>query len=138
MNNQNLEKLIIDRTLNDIAEKSPKGFYNVQDIQRINSYITYLSDELNLNLVVDDIILGEALTKQKLNNIIDNVNKIRSVWYVAETTPPTPVLSNSWDYNKANNIEKILLALDEFMQSVKIDKLYCGTFSAGNQIKFRG
>lgn len=137
MTNNNLEKLVTDRTSQDVVKRTEKGLYNVKDIQRINSYIKYLSDELRLNLVVSDVVLGETLTKEKMQNIIDNINKIRRAWYVATDTPQTPIAS-SWDYVKANNIEKILLALDEFIQSVKIDKIYSGTFSAGKQIKFRG
>ena len=39
MYNPNLEKLITDRTAQDVATGAKKGFYNVSDIQRINSYI---------------------------------------------------------------------------------------------------
>lgn len=137
MNNPNLDPLITDRTTQDVTTGTKKGFYNVSDIQRINSYIEYLSDVLGLNLTVTGVSLGQALTRTQMQSIIDNVNAIRAVWYVASDTPITPIAVN-WDYVKANNIEKILKVLDEFYQSVQIDKLYSGTFRAGNQIKFRG
>ena len=137
MNNSNLDPLITDRTEQDVVTGTKKGFYNVSDIQRINSYIEYLSDVLGLNLTVTDVFLGQALTRAQMQSIIDNVNAIRDVWYVASDTPQTPIAVN-WDYKKANNIEKILQALDEFYQSYQIDKLYSGTFRAGHQIKFRG
>lgn len=137
MNNSNLDPLITDRTEQDVATGTKKGFYNVSDIQRINSYIEYLSGVLGLNLTVTDVFLGQALTRAQIDDIISNVNSIRAAWYVASDTPQTPIAVN-WDYAKANNIEKILKALDEFYQSVQIDKLYSGTFRAGHQIKFRG
>lgn len=137
MNNPNLDPLITDRTSQDVTTGTKKGFYNVSDIQRINSYIQYLSDVLGLNLTVTGVSLGQALTRTQMQSIIDNVNAIRAVWYVASDTPITPIAVN-WDYVKANNIEKILNVLDEFYQSVQIDKLYSGTFRAGHQIKFRG
>lgn len=137
MNNPNLDPLITDRTAQDVATRTEKGFYNVSDVQRVNSYIEYLSDVLGLNLTVTDVSLGQALTRAQIDAILSNINAIRAVWYVASDTPQTPIAVN-WDYKKANNIEKILLALDEFYQSVQIDKLYSGTFRAGNQIKFRG
>ena len=136
MNNKNLEPLITDRTSADIGVTA-KGFYNTSDIARINSYISYLSDELGLGLTVNNVTLGQALTRAQMQSIIDNVNAIRAAWYIASDTPNTPQPFN-WDYQKANDIEKILLALDEFYQSVQIDKLYSGTFRAGHQIKFRG
>lgn len=137
MNNPNLDPLITDRTSQDVAQRTQKGFYNVSDVTRVNSYIEYLSDVLDLNLSVTGVSLGQALTRAQMDDIINNVNSIRAVWYVASDTPQTPIAVN-WDYVKANNIEKILLALDEFYQSVSIDKIYSGTFRAGNQIKFRG
>ena len=137
MNNPNLDPLITDRTTQDVTTGTKKGFYNVSDIQRINSYIQYLSDVLGLNLTVTAVSLGQALTRTQMQSIIDNVNAIRAAWYVANDTPQTPIAVN-WDYVKANNIEKILKVLDEFYQSVQIDKLYSGTFRAGHQIKFRG
>lgn len=137
MNNQNLEPLVTDRTPQDVTERTQKGFYNVSDVQRINSYIEYLSDVLGLNLTVKNFSLGQILTREDFDDILDNVNTIRAAWYVSHETPATPIAVN-WDYVKANNIEKILLALDEFYQSSQIDKIYSGTFRAGNQIKFRG
>lgn len=137
MNNPNLESLITDRTAQDVTTRTEKGLYNVKDIQRINSYIEYLSDVLDLNLTVTNVSLGQALTRAQMDAILSNINAIRAAWYVASDTPQTPIAVN-WDYKKANNIEKILLALDEFYQSVQIDKLYSGTFRAGSQIKFRG
>ena len=137
MNNPNLDPLITDRTAQDVATRTEKGFYNVSDIQRINSYIEYLSDVLGLNLTVTDVSLGQALTRAQMDAILSNINAIRAAWYVASDTPQTPIAVN-WDYKKANNIEKILLAFDEFYQSTQIDKLYSGTFRAGSQIKFRG
>ena len=137
MNNPNLDPLITDRIAQDVSTGTKKGFYNVSDIQRINSYIEYLSDVLGLNLTVTGVSLGQALTRAQMDAILSNINAIRAAWYVADDTPITPIAVN-WDYVKANNIEKILKVLDEFYQSVQIDKLYSGTFRAGNQIKFRG
>ena len=137
MNNPNLDPLITDRTSQDVATRTQKGLYNVSDIQRINSYIEYLSDVLGLNLTVTGVSLGQALTRAQMDAILSNINAIRAAWYVADDTPITPIAVN-WDYVKANNLEKILKALDEFYQSTQIDKLYSGTFRAGSQIKFRG
>ena len=137
MNNTNLDPLITDRTAQDVSTGTEKGFYNVSDVQRVNSYIEYLSDVLGLNLTVTGVSLGQALTRAQMDAILSNINAIRAAWYVADDTPITPIAVN-WDYVKANNIEKILKALDEFYQSTQIDKLYSGTFRAGNQIKFRG
>lgn len=137
MNNANLAALITDRTAADVLNKTEKGYYNIADIQRINSYIQYLSDVLSLNLTIETFIIGEELTRAEMESILNNINTIRAAWYVADDTPQTPE-AFAWNYEKANDVERILQALDEFYQSVQIDKLYSGTFRAGAQIKFRG
>ena len=133
----NLEPLIYDRTQQDVTQRTKKGFYNVSDIQRINSYIEYLSDVLGLNLSVEDVSLGQALTRAQMDDILKDVNALRAAWYVSHETPPTPIAVN-WDWQKANDLEKILFSLNEFWQSKLRDKIYSGTFRAGSQIKFRG
>ena len=133
----NLEPLITDRTAQDVEQRTQKGFYNVSDIQRINSYIEYLSDVLGLNLSVEDVSLGQALTRAQMDDILNDVNALRAAWYVSHETPQTPIAVN-WDWQKANDLEKILFSLNEFWQSKLRDKIYSGTFRAGNQIKFRG
>lgn len=137
MNNPNLPPLVTDRTDKDITSRTDKGFYNLSDIDRVNLYISYLSDELKLNLIVNKVDFGQVLTKDEIQSIIDNINTIRSAWYVSNDTPKTPI-PIAWDYKKANDVEKILKTLDEFLQSVKINKLYSGTFQSGSQIKFVG
>lgn len=134
-----MDKLIFDRTLQDIQQGAVtyKGYYNVSDIERVNSYIEYLATELSLDLPKVNITFGQALTKGILGTIINNVNELRKAWYVADDTPATPIPSG-WDFNKANAIEKILQHLYDFMVSSKTDNLYSGTFRAGSQIKFRG
>lgn len=131
-----MEKLIFDRTAQDVANKTAKGYYNVSDIKRVNWYVHFLATVLNLDLEIVTPNLGDALTKDAFQTIIDNVNKLRAVGHVADDTPPTPIAA-SWDYNKANDLEKILQAMYDFAISEGIDKLYSGTFDSGDHIKFR-
>lgn len=130
-----MEKLIYDRTLQDVQNKTVKGYYNRSNIIRINSYIRYISEALNLGLTVVDPVLGEPVTDY-LTSAINNINTIRAVWYVAEDTPNTPT-PFAWNYSKANDIEKIIQAFYDFIISVDNDKLYSGTFRAGSHIKIR-
>ena len=134
MNNANLAALITDRTAADVFNKTDKGYYNLSDIQRINSYIQYLSDALSLNLTVKTFIIGEDLTRAEMESILNNINAIRAAWYVADDTPQTPE-AFAWNYEKANDVERILQALDEFYQSVQSEKLYSGNCRADAQIK---
>ena len=73
-----LEKLITDRTAADVAGRTAKGFYNLSDISRINSYIKYFSDELNLGLTIQNFSVGDTLTSARMQSIINNINTIRN------------------------------------------------------------
>lgn len=133
-----MDKLIFDRVLADVENMTVKGKYEYTDLNRINSYIDYLSDYLDLGLTTHTFIMGEVLTKEQMESIIDNINTIREHWYVSSDTPTTPETLTAWDYLKANDIEKILQALYNFAISVQRDKKYSGTFRAGSHIIFRG
>lgn len=132
-----MDKLIFDRIEKDILEKTVKGYYNVSDINRINSYIRHIAEYLGLELTVQDVVFGEEFTNIKMQAILDNIKAIRAVWYVASDTPATPT-PLKWDYKKANDVEKILQALYDFVVSEQHEVIYSGTFVAGNQIVFRG
>ena len=129
-----LQKLIFNRTKQDVLNRTPKGFYNNSDIQRINEYIKYMSDYLNLNLTIkNDFILGQIITQEDMQLILDNIDAIRKKWYVAKDTPQTPIVVG-YDYISANNVESILQALYDFAISVQTDFKYSGTFSSGQEV----
>ena len=131
----NLDKLITDRTIADIQELTAKGYYNLADLTRIQSYIKFLAEKLNLTLTITTYSLGEAVTFDKLKEIVDNIDSIREAWYTADDTPETPIVSG-WDWEDANAVEKILKALIEFMWSVENDLRYSGMLVSGETLLF--
>lgn len=131
----NLDKLITDRTIADIQELTAKGYYNIADLTRIQSYIKFLAEKLNLTLTITTYSLGEAVTFDKLKEIVDNIDSIREAWYTADDTPETPIVSG-WDWEDANAVEQILKALTEFMWSVENDLRYSGMLVSGETLLF--
>lgn len=131
----NLDKLITDRTIADIQELTAKGYYNIADLTRIQSYIKFLAEKLNLTLTITTYSLGEAVTFDKLKEIVDNIDSIRVAWYTADDTPETPIVSG-WDWEDANAVEQILKALTEFMWSVENDLRYSGMLVSGETLLF--
>lgn len=128
-----MEKLIFDRTKQDIIQRTAKGLYNTSDLERVESYIKYLSDYLGLGLSTKEAYeVGQILTEEDMQMILDNIQTIRAKWYVATNTPQTPIVTG-YDYISANNVEKILQALYDFAISVQTDFKYSGTFSAGQE-----
>lgn len=132
-----LDKLIFDRTLTDIENRTAKGYNNLSDLQRILDWLRYLGDTKGLGLFITPLSFGERLTRDTMQGIIDYATEIKNAYPKADNEPSTP-LPIAWDWIKANDLERILDIAWSFYYSSKIDKLYSGTFKAGNQIKFRG
>ena len=131
----NLEDLITDRTQSDVDNRTAKGFYNLSDLQRINAYIEYLSEKLSIEITPVAFQLGDAITLEKINQVLYNIRVIKEKWHVANDTPALPIASGL-NFAGANAIEKNLLALSEFLFSFEVDKKYSGTFVAGQEIVF--
>lgn len=128
-----MDKLIFDRTQQDIINKTKKSYYNVDDIIRINEYIKLLSDYLELGLVIETFELGQIITLDNINLILNNIQTLKDNWYVANDTPYTPI-ANGYNYKSANDVEKILSDLNDFMISVESDFKYSGTFYSGEEV----
>ena len=128
-----MDKLIFDRTQQDIINKTKKSYYNVDDLIRINEYIKLLSDYLELGLVIENYSLGQIITLDNINLILNNIQTLKDNWHTANDTPYTPI-ANGYNYKSANDVEKILSDLNDFMISVESDFKYSGTFYSGEEV----
>ena len=128
-----MDKLIFDRTQQDIINKTKKSYYNVDDLTRINDWIKLLSDYLGLGLVIETYSLGQIITLNNINLILNNIQTLKDNWYVANDTPYTPI-ANGYNYKSANDVEKILSDLNDFMVSVESDFKFSGTFYSGEEV----
>lgn len=128
-----MDKLIFDRTQFDILNKTKKSYYNVDDLTRINEWIKLLSDYLSLSLQVETYTLGQVITLDNINLILNNIQTLRDNWYIANDTPYTPIASG-YNYQSANDLEKILSDLNDFKVSVESDLKYSGTFYSGQEV----
>lgn len=128
-----MDKLIFDRTQQDIINKTKKSYYNVDDLIRINDWIKLLSDYLGLGLKIETYSLGQIITLDNINLILNNIQTLKDNWYVANDTPYTPI-ANGYNYKSANDVEKILSDLNDFKVSVESDFKYSGTFYSGEEV----
>ena len=132
-----MDKLIFDRKETDILNRTKKGYYNIEDIERILDYLKYICDYLELDYEFPELSLGSYLTRQKMSAILNVVRKIKENWVVKNGLPNIPSLG-TWGYEKANNLEKIIQIFYDFVESDQIDGLYSGTFMAGDYTKIIG
>lgn len=141
------EPLIYDRTKNDVdrvielTEKirnktitsaelqewngNLKGAINTSDLNRIISYINYLSEELQIPVTSQTV---PAIPRTNWYSILkSNLNNLRSNYTIHADTPKVPN-SPLNTYQKWNDIEKLLFDLLEIFNSQDIyyagDELY--------------
>lgn len=106
------EPLVTDRTESNVSEMNIKGFYNISDIQRIQAYIDYFAEQTGGGVQTHAWQFGERVDYYKWQYyILCAVDKLRKRYAnLPKDTPATPTIVR-WDYKKANDLEKILLAM---------------------------
>ena len=127
-----LTGMVFDRTAQDVANKTDKGYWNISDVNRIENAIKTMSDYLGLGLTTKTWILGDSVTLSDYNLIYNNINAIKSVWHSADDTPSIPT-ANYFSYEKANDLEKILSDFLDFKISKETDKTYSGQVYSGGE-----
>ena len=113
--------LITDRTQADVTKKAAKGFYNASDLNRVGAAMVYLRDKFNDNGYSVEIEPKTdwneiyAPTESGMTLYLGCLGTLRGVIPLPENTPKTPESMKSLTYTTANNIEKILEAVDSML-----------------------
>ena len=86
-----------------------KGALNYTDINRIEGNIAYLFDIFGISdiTVKTDWVHTDIVTLSDFQRILNNIDRLRSLFKVFETTPEIPSAPIN-TYQKVNDIEKIL------------------------------
>lgn len=86
-----------------------KGALNYTDVNRIEGNIAYLFDIFGVSniTVKTDWTHTDIVTLSDFQRILDNIDRLRSLFKVFETTPVTPIVPIN-TYQKVNDIETIL------------------------------
>lgn len=111
-----------------------KGCYTISDLNRVENAVKYLSDLLNslgyTNTVnVKTWIDGEFFTPSQQTRYLNNLNILKNAYYISDTTPATPNTFNP--YNKANDIEKILVDIEQIIINMTQNFIHCGVANCG-------
>lgn len=98
--------------------KLGSGYYNASDLNRVEEWCKYLADELNsvgYNIQITtkrDWNASDLRTSAQMERIRGNIYAIMSGYHYITTIYPN---ANQFDYNKANNWEKILWEIYNLM-----------------------
>ena len=143
------EELIIDRTLNDVMQNNAKGNYNISDLNRIKKWQIYLKDIINEKgyyvsplVIHDDWVITDLPHQSEINDIKNNITKLRNGYFVLRTTPQTPSTERDYiTYSDANDIEKIFRDIEFLVNSNDNTHIYSGVANSGQpriwQARFR-
>lgn len=138
-----MEELIYDRTQLDIDFDTEKGGYNFSDLNRIEKWCEYLSNLLNklsynnIIYVKTDWEMPDLMTEQnspteaQMERIRTNLIALRNAYFTFYETPATPENLDFMNFQKANEVEKILFDIDKMLEIMENNFIYCGISNCG-------
>lgn len=117
------------------VETMERGTITINTLNRIESKQTELKQLFhNMGYWNTDISnrtwgYSDIFNFDNFSQIIDNLNVLKSAFFVYDDTPKTPPVS--YCYYDINDIEKILVDLDVMINDVKSNYRECGMFECG-------
>ena len=129
--------LITDRTAEDVANKTAKGFYNASDLNRVGAAVQYVAERFTAQGYTvtvhpkTDWLASDIPTASELETYRQNIASLRGLIAVMKSTPETPETMRFLDYIKANDIERILLDLDALLTNAAAAWYQSGELYAG-------
>ena len=132
--------LITDRTQSDVTNGTDKGLYNASDLNRVGAAMVYLRDKFNDNGY--DVSIQpktdwreiDVPTDSSMTLYLQCLGTLRGVLTVPDGTPETPVTMEGLNYITANNIEKILEAVDLVLNRSITFLYYSGELYSGEVV----
>lgn len=133
------ENLITDRTQNDVDTGTKKGYYDIEDRNRVETaveeaaqYLTNNGYPTNVN-VKKDWNYNSFPTESEMSRYFANVKKIKSQIAIPDKLFNIVDTVGKLGWNEANEIEKLLKFSIEIMDKINNQQLYSGTFYAGEE-----
>lgn len=129
-----LPYFIYDRTIQDVEQKTAKGYINANDLNRVEQNAGIIAEYIGIAVSVkDDWEIGDLPRTSDFCRIRDNVQNIRDNYMIYTSTPEVPEQPLN-DYKKWNAIEKILHDVYEIYFGNISNADYCGEIAAGEEI----
>lgn len=117
-----------------------KGAWNYKDVNRLESNTKFLADLYGVQGMSfkTDWSYKDVLSKDSVQRILDNINKLRDYFKVYESTPATPDIPIN-TYQKVNDLEKILYDMyfvfeNESLAFTRDDKIFGAELYSGDDI----
>ena len=130
-------ELITDRTRADVENETDKGFYNASDLNRVGAAVEYIAGRFTALgyacpvTVKKDWLTTDAPTASQMEAYRQNIVTLRSQIAVMASTPEAPASMAGLNYVKANDIERILLAVEDTLRRLEKTFWYSGEIYSG-------
>lgn len=136
------ETPVVDRTANDVKQvenriNNPKGALSHTMLNRIEKNSQYLASLLNsysYNVEIEvktDWTREDYFRPSDLDRIKRNVTALKDAYYSLPTTPSLVVGKKTINYVDANNLEQIEKDLNELIDYMEREFIYCGVAVCG-------
>lgn len=131
-----MNSLIYDRTQTDVTNRTWKGYYNAEDLNRVESWCRYLADELNsvgynINITTKtNWTQTDMRTASEMERIRTNIRSIMQGFHYITTINSN---ADNFNFSKANNWEKILNEIYNLMLGMENWYVYSGVGSSGQR-----
>ena len=129
-----LPYFIYDRTIQDVEQKTAKGYINANDLNRVERNTEIIAEYIGIAVSVkNDWKIGDLPRTSDFCRIRENVQRIRDNYMIYTSTPEVPEQPLN-DYKKWNAIERILhdVYVIYFGNISNVD--YCGEIATGEEI----
>lgn len=132
-----IDTLIIDRTLTDVLQRTAKGTYGAEDLNRVGEAVIYIAGRLRAagyDVTVTartDWAESEWLTPSGAAQMLENVSALRRQFRLQSGTPSVPPDMYGLNWTEANNIERILQAVDGLLTNIMTAWYFGGEVYSG-------
>lgn len=129
--------LVTDRTAEDVRLENEKGVYGVVDLNRVGEAIIQVVDRLKAagnDIKVSpktDWVREDIPTSVQMAHYLEQIQKVRDVLAVYQTTPLVPSDMVDLNHTQANDIEKILVDVDQLITNMIAAYYYSGELYGG-------
>lgn len=132
------DTLITDRTLSDVLQLTDKGMYRASDLNRIEQAISAVTEKLNdagHNIELETgptWTMVSVPTYEETSRILRNLSKVRNSMALFHSTPYVPSDMDFMTYQRANDIEQIILDVNRAIISKQRAYIYAGMIYSGD------
>lgn len=138
------DTLITDRTSADVRNRTAKGVYSAEDLNRVEAATQIISNKLTEAGYVTTVsvktgwTMGEFPYDTEMARYMGNVKRCVDNFAKMPTTPDLPGSMDYLTHTGANTIEQCLADIDELLGNMKKCVRYSGTFYSGTPDGLRG